>query len=121
MAGERFVVESAGLSPGNLNPHVVAVLQKEGIDISGKRTQAVADLFRRGATYHWVVTVCSREAEENCPVFPGPVRRLSWPFPDPAGFVGTPEEVRLQVEELARQIKDQVQQFVVQQKEKEIL
>ncbi len=121
LAGERFVVASAGLTPGKLNPHVVAVLQEDGIDISGKKTQAVADLFRRGETYHWVVTVCSREAEENCPVFPGPVRRLSWPFPDPAGFTGSSDQVRAQVEDLARQIKARVQQFVAQQKEKEIL
>lgn len=119
MAGERFIVESAGLTPGALNPHVVAILKEDGIDISQKKTQAVGDLFRRGETYQWVVTVCSREAEENCPVFPGPVRRLSWPFADPAGFSGTEETVREQVRILATEIKAHVRAFVEEHKKKE--
>lgn len=121
MAGDRFVVESAGLTAGTLNPHVVAVLQDEGIDLSHKKTQAVRDLFQRGETYQWVVTVCSREAEENCPVFPGPVRRLSWPFPDPAGFTGSPEEVRVQVGTLAAEIKQQVRQFIRESQKEEMV
>lgn len=118
-AGDRFLVESAGLTPGELNPHVVAVLKEDGINISGKETRAVSDLYRRGETYQWVVTVCSREAEENCPVFPGPVRRLSWPFHDPSRFTGTDTEVRLQVRELAAEIKAQVKTFVEEQKKEQ--
>lgn len=119
MAGEEFFVESAGLTPGSLNPYVVALLKEDGIDISQKKTQAVGDLYRRGKTYQWVVTVCNREAEENCPVFPGPVRRLSWPFPDPAGFSGTEETVRAQVRSLAAEIKAQVRAFVEEHRKKE--
>jgi len=119
LSGAQFFVESAGLTPGALNPHVVAVLKEEGIDISQKKTQAVGDLFRRGETFQWVVTVCSREAEENCPVFPGPVRRLSWPFADPSHFTGTDEEVRAQVRALAVEIKAQVKLFVEEFNKKE--
>jgi arsenate reductase len=119
IAGEQFSVESAGLTPGALNPHVVAILGEDGIDISQKKTQAVGDLFRRGETYQWVVTVCSREAEENCPVFPGPVRRLSWPFADPSRFTGTEADVRTQVRTLAAEIKAQVEAFVKDLNEKE--
>ena len=35
--GLEFEVESAGLEPGKLNPHVVRALAEEGIDISGKK------------------------------------------------------------------------------------
>jgi len=111
VAGDRYIVESAGLTPGVLNPHVVAVLADQGIDIAGKATRAVGDLYRRGRSYDWVVTVCSRDAEENCPVFPGPVRRLSWPFPDPSTFVGSPTEVREQVRQLAADIRNTVEAF----------
>lgn len=112
LAGDRFFVESAGLTAGELNPYVVAHLAAVGINIAQKPTQAVTELYRRGRTYDWVVTVCSREAEENCPVFPGPVRRLSWPFPDPAGFNGSPEQLRAQISDLAAAIKTQVQEFI---------
>lgn len=112
LAGDRYAVESAGLTPGSLNPHVVAVLAERGIDIRHKRTQAVSDLYRRGETFQWVITVCSREAEEGCPVFPGPVRRLSWPFPDPSTFEGSEAEIRDQVRQVADAIRDQIQAFV---------
>lgn len=110
--GEYFQVESAGLQPGTLNPHVVQVLAEDGIDISTKTTRGVIDLYRQGRTFDWVITVCSREAEENCPIFPGPVRRLSWPFEDPAAFTGSPEDVLGRVRSLARTIEARVKEFV---------
>jgi len=108
---EHVLAESAGLTPGNLNPYVVQVLAEEGINIAGKTTRSVMDLYRRGQTYQWVITVCSREAEENCPIFPGPVRRLSWPFPDPASFTGTSDEILTQVRHLAIDIKTKITLF----------
>lgn len=111
-AGDLFEVESAGLTPGELNPYVVELLAEDGIDISGKQTRSVVDLYRSGKTYAYVITVCSREAEKNCPIFPGPVRRLSWPFPDPAKFEGTTDEVRGKVRQVRDVIKEEVHQFV---------
>jgi arsenate reductase len=114
LAGDRFLVTSAGITPGNLNPYVVETLGKEGIDISQKATRAVTDVYLSGQTYDWVITVCSREAEKQCPVFPGPVGRQSWPFADPAQFQGSPDEVRDQVRHLAREIRAKVESFVEQ-------
>ncbi|MFW6313247.1 MAG: metalloregulator ArsR/SmtB family transcription factor [Spirochaetota bacterium] len=111
-AEDLFEVESAGLEPGTLNPVVVKAMADDGIDISRKTTQSVVDLYRAGRTYSYVITVCSREAEENCPVFPGPVRRLSWPFPDPSQFTGTEAEVLAETVEVRDLIKEEVRQFV---------
>lgn len=111
-AGDLFEVESAGLTPGELNPYVVELLREEGIDISQKQTQSVVELYKRGRTYAYVITVCSREAEENCPVFPGPVRRLSWPFPDPAKFEGTRAEILDKTRQVRDVIREEVKQFV---------
>lgn len=110
-AGDLVEVESAGLEPGNLNPYVVEVLKEEGIDIGEKETHGVADFYREGRTYEYVITVCSREAEEKCPVFPGPVRRLNWPFPDPAAFTGSEEQILSQTRELRDRIRGQVREF----------
>jgi arsenate reductase (thioredoxin) len=111
-ADDLFEVESAGLEPGMLNPVVVRAMADDGIDISHKVPQSVFDLYRAGRTYAYVITVCSREAEENCPVFPGPVRRLSWPFPDPARFTGTDEEILQRTIEVRNVIREEVKQFV---------
>lgn len=113
--GDAFQVESAGLEPGALNPYVVRALQEDGIDISGKATQDVFSLYREGRRYNYVVTVCSREAAERCPIFPGITTRLHWPFPDPAAFSGPEEQIMAQVRSLRDQIRDKVKDFVTRE------
>lgn len=110
--GDLFEVDSAGLTPGTLNPYVVRVLAEDGFDISHNRPQSVFDLYKTGRTYSYVITVCSREAEEECPIFPGPVRRISWPFPDPSRFHGSDEEIMQQTREVRDVIRDRVREFV---------
>jgi len=110
----RYEVESAGLEPGRLNPHVVRALQEVGIDICGKIPQSVFDLHQAGRRYDWVVTVCSPEAAERCPIFPGGGHRLHWPLPDPASFTGSEEEVMARVRELREAVREKVREFVAQ-------
>jgi arsenate reductase (thioredoxin) len=110
--GDLFQVESAGLEPGTLNPYVVRALREDGIDIAGKKTRDVFALFREGRTFTWVITVCSKEAAERCPLFPGRVRRLHWPFPDPSAFTGSDEEIMAQVRAVRDSIKVTALAFV---------
>ncbi len=70
IAGDRFEVESAGLEPGTLNPHAVAALREEGIDITGKKTVSAFDLLKQGRYYTYVITVCDETSAESCPIFP---------------------------------------------------
>ncbi|HVO40842.1 MAG TPA: arsenate reductase ArsC [Spirochaetia bacterium] len=109
-AGE-FEVDSAGLEPGKLNPFVVRALREEGIDIAEKKTQSVFDLHKAGRSYDIVVTVCSAAAAERCPVFPGRARKLHWPFPDPATFTGTDDEIMARVREVRDAIREKVTEF----------
>ena len=71
MGGDTFIVESAGLEAGSLNPLAVEVMREEHIDISNKATNNVADFFNEGRAYDYVITVCDKEASDRCPVFPG--------------------------------------------------
>jgi arsenate reductase len=106
--GGAFESESAGLEPGKLNPNVVAVMKETGIDLTGKPTQGVFDLFRQGKKYDAVITVCDKEAAERCPVFPGKVKRIAWSFKDPSGFKGSQEEVL----ERTREVRDEIEQAI---------
>ena len=94
IAPDRFEVESAGLEPGTINPLVAEALKEEGIDITRKKTNSVFEFYKEGHRYHHVITVCSKEAAERCPVFPGAgsIQRLHWPFDDPSQVTGTHEE-----------------------------
>jgi arsenate reductase len=111
-AGDEFEVESAGLEPGVLNPYVVRVLAEDGIDISAKATRDVFDVYRSGKTFSYVITVCSREAEEKCPIFPGPAVRMNWPFTDPSAFTGSDDEVLSRTREVRDEIKRKIDEFV---------
>lgn len=110
--GDRIEAESAGLEPGVINPFVAKVLLEGGIDIRGKKTRSVVDLHREGKLYEYVITVCSRETEARCPVFPGLAERLLWPFPDPAAFTGTEDEILSQTRTLAHEIEAKVKAFI---------
>lgn len=92
LAGDRFDVASAGLEPGKLNPLVVAAMRADGIDISGKGTQSVFDLFNAGRRFDCVISVCDAASAERCPVFPGVAKRLNWSFADPSSFTGSDED-----------------------------
>jgi len=112
LAGDQFVAESAGLEPGNLNPLVVEVMQEIGIDISRNQTNGVWDYFKQGRLYQYVITVCDSATEELCPIFPGITKRLSWPFPDPASFTGTQEEILVQTRVVRDSIKAEIENFI---------
>ncbi|NJO17315.1 MAG: arsenate reductase ArsC [Thioploca sp.] len=103
--GEQFEAESAGLSPGTLNPLAVKVMQEVGIDISHKKTQAVFDLFQTSRIFAYVITVCDETSAEKCPIFPGITKRFHWSFPDPAALTGTEEEKLAKTREIRDLIK----------------
>ncbi len=109
--GNRFEAESAGLEPGTLNPYVVRALREDGIDISGKTTQGVFDLLKLGRSYNFVIAVCSKEAADRCPIFPGQGKRLVWAYPDPSTFVGSDEDIMRQVREVRDAIRERIRQF----------
>ena len=112
IGGSAFIAESAGLEPGKLNPNVVAVMAEAGTDISNNKTQSVFDLFKQGKTYDAVITVCDGASAEQCPVFPGAVKRIAWSFPDPSAFRGTRDEILAHTRAVRDEVKQQVERFV---------
>jgi arsenate reductase len=110
-AGDRFEAESAGLEAGSLNPFVVRAMREEGIDIAGHATQDVFALLKKGSAYNFVIAVCSKEAADRCPIFPGHARRMVWSYPDPSTFTGSDDEIMAQVREVRDAIRERVRQF----------
>lgn len=102
ICGDAFAAESAGLEPGTLNLLVVEAMQEVGIDISKKKTRAVADVLKSGKLFSHVVTVCDETSAERCPIFPGATQRLHWGFPDPSTLTGSHDEKMANV----RRIRD---------------
>jgi arsenate reductase len=77
--GPTAQVQSAGSSPAtSVNPFAVSALREIGLDVAAQRPRHVDEIDP--AAIDLVITLC---AEEVCPVYPGRVRRLHWPIPDP--------------------------------------
>ena len=108
LGGHLFVAASAGFEPQPLNPLVVEVMKEDGLDISKNQSKSVFDFFKQGKLFDYVITVCDKQFEENCPVFPGITKRLSWNFPDPASFAGSEKERLTKARELREAIKDSI-------------
>lgn len=112
--GDRLRAESAGLEPGTLNPYVVEVLAEDGLDISAKVPQSVFQLYNQGRRYDAVIAVCSPAAAGNCPIFPGRVKRWSWPFPDPSRLHGDREQRLAETRAVRDAIKEKIRSFVAE-------
>ncbi len=112
LAGEGFEAESAGFEPEPLNPLVVEVMKEVGIDISTNQAKSVFGLYKEGRLYDYVVTVCEESQAERCPLFPGRVTRLDWPFQNPATLTGSQEERLAKTREIRDQIRKKVEEFV---------
>jgi arsenate reductase (thioredoxin) len=112
--GDLFFAESAGLMTKEINPLAIHVMSEIDLDISKNSSDSVFEFYKQGRLYHHVITVCSREAEEKCPVFPGIQRRLNWELPDPEEFEGTTEEKLEKARQLRDQIRNRVRGFVIE-------
>ena len=108
----KFMAESAGLEPGELNPLVVESMKDEGIDISGNRSKSVFDIYGRGEEFDYVITVCDEASAEKCPVFPGETKRVHWSFADPSKLEGTEEEKLREITQIRDEIKSKIKEFI---------
>ena len=108
LKGDAIDAYSAGIAPQSIDPRAVRVMEEIGVDISGQRSKSVDDLS--DVRFDLVITVCDH-ANENCPVFAGPVRRLHVAFDDPprlAKGAATEEEALAHY----RRVRDEIREFV---------
>ncbi|GAB6097028.1 arsenate reductase ArsC [Desulfatiferula olefinivorans] len=108
----RYAAESAGLSPRKVDPQVIAAMADIGYDLSGCRSKDVFTFYKEGRLFDLVIAVCDPETERGCPVFPGIVQRLHWPFDDPAEVEGTDEEKRDQIRGIRDAIHAKIMAFI---------
>lgn len=99
---------SAGIERHGMNPYAVKVMEEAGVDMDGQFSKTVDELPDHA--FDVVVTLCGH-ANETCPFFPGPVRRVHQGFDDPPGLCHgmTDEDEILAV---YRRVRDEIRDFV---------
>ena len=105
-AGEKFEVESAGVSPSAVRPEAIEAMKELGIDISGQRSKSVDEFT--GQEFDYVITVCDN-AKETCPVFPGKARRIHQNFEDPPPASVGDYNSRM---EIFRRVRDEIREWL---------
>ena len=93
--GTKFRAFSAGSHPtGRINPYALKQLETAGLSAAGLRSKSWEEFAKPGAPpMKFVFTVCDSAAAEICPVWPGQPVTAHWGIPDPAGVVGSEEEI----------------------------
>ena len=110
LTGEEFEIVSAGAEAGSLDPEAVTAMQEVGIDISSARAKVVDPYLRQ--RFHYVITLCDRQKERSCPVFPGAIWRLTWRLESPGDLEAAGLDRGMAVRHTRDRMRQHVAEFV---------
>lgn len=65
---DRYESYSAGVTPSQVNPYAIKVMEQLGVDMSNHRSKCIDEF--NDTEFDYVITVCDK-AQETCPYFPG--------------------------------------------------
>jgi len=114
LGGDRFESLSAGAKPsGYVHPMAVEAMKRVEIDISEQISKSINDFLPpAGTAPDLIISVCSA-AEKECPIFPGHVERLHWPFFDPADAEGSDDEKMAVFERVRDEIRNRLESELI--------
>lgn len=108
-AKDTAKIYSAGVETHGVNPRAIAIMNEDGIDISGHTSNNLDEYL--DIEFEYILTVCDN-AKERCPFFPGKAERLHYNFFDPSKVEGTEEEIHVAFTKTRDQIKEYCKDFV---------
>ena len=108
LKGDLYEVHSAGIETHGLNPYAVKAMGEIGIDISGHKSELLAD--KMDMSFDHVITVCDN-ARESCPLFPGKTHVIHHSFPDPPFLA---RDIEDEEEKMVpyRNVRDEIKAFI---------
>lgn len=101
---------SAGSHPtGSVHPRSLALLTREGIDVTGLHSKSWDHL---PVTPDIVITVCASAAGETCPAYLGTALRTHWGVEDPAHVTGSEEVIAEAFQSAYRILRARIEAFL---------
>ena len=110
LTGDQFEIVSAGSEAGRLDPEAVAAMREVGINIASAQAKSVNPYL--GKRFQYVITLCDRQKERSCPIFPGAFWRQTWPIENPAVITAAGLDHGLAVRRARDEIRRHVVEFV---------
>lgn len=113
LAGHQFNAFSAGTRHrSDLHPMAIETLVDKGHDVSHLRSKNITEFQGLDApVLDFVITVCDRAANEDCPTWPGPPVSGHWGVPDPAKAIGSHAEKRLMFQQTYDRLRRRIDAF----------
>jgi arsenate reductase len=109
MLSKDLKIFSAGIEPKRIHPMTIQVMQEIGVDISHQKSKNISEIPLDKINI--VITLCG-DAAENCPVFPGKVKRIHWEIEDPAKAQGSEKEIT----QVFRKVRDNIKSYMENEK-----
>ncbi len=110
----RFQAYSAGSHPGGtVNPLVLEFLRSNDFGTAGARSKSWDEFATSDAPrIDLVITVCDQAAGEACPVWPGVPAKAHWSAPDPATYMGDPEQAKRVIGGVSKQMQRRISELM---------
>ncbi|WP_309399237.1 hypothetical protein [Cerasicoccus maritimus] len=98
-ASDQVEAQSACFDPGTLGELPRGIMAEVGIELPAEGPASVFDLYKSGAPFDYVVTLCNQATTEQCPIFMTNVdvlyakaaQVIPWSISDFQSLEGTPE------------------------------
>jgi arsenate reductase len=107
----KATIYSAGVETHGVNPRAVAIMEEDGIDLSGHTSNNIDEYYN--IEFDYIITVCDN-AKERCPYFPSKAQKFHYNFPDPAKAQGTEDEIMSEFRRVWDMIKGYAEDFIKQ-------
>lgn len=108
LKGGQIETYSAGIEPHGLDAYAVTVMAEAGVDISSQKSKHISEL--KSLPFDYVITVCDN-AQERCPIFPGPARVIHHGFDDPPRLARGSRSLEETLNHY-RRVRDEIKAFV---------
>lgn len=110
---DKYQAFSAGSFPtGQVHPMSLLTLKANGIELLNPRSKSWDEF--KDKHIDLLVTVCDNAAGEVCPIFPGKPAKLHWGMPDPAHFLGTEAEIKVEFQRVYEMLEKQITQWLAE-------
>ena len=106
----RFRAYSAGSDPvGSVHPLVLELARDIDYPQAELPSKGLEEFARPGAPeMDLIITVCSDQTDEPCPVWPGHPATAHWHFPDPLAAEGSEAQRRNHFHQVFRQLSERI-------------